>query len=57
MESFDEEQDDNLKPYKKRKILGQGTYGIAFLVQCLSDSKYAVIKEINIEKLNEEKKE
>lgn len=42
--------------YKKIKLLGKGSFGKAFLVQCLSDQSYAVIKKIDIKKMSEEEK-
>jgi NIMA (never in mitosis gene a)-related kinase len=34
-------------------VLGKGAYGKAFLVECGSDKSLAVIKKIDIKKMNE----
>lgn len=34
--------------YNKIKLLGEGAFGKAFLVQCESDKSFAVIKQIVI---------
>jgi NIMA (never in mitosis gene a)-related kinase len=44
--------------YKKIRLLGKGSFGKAFLVQCASDQEYAVIKKIDIKSMSpEERKE
>lgn len=42
--------------YKRLKTLGQGTSGVANLVQCLSDQSYAVIKQVDISHMNDEER-
>jgi NIMA (never in mitosis gene a)-related kinase len=42
--------------YKKIKTLGQGSFGTAFLVECESTREYAVIKQIDIQALNEQER-
>ena len=39
--------------YNKIRLLGEGAFGKAFLVQCESDKSMAVIKQIVIEKMSE----
>ena len=48
--------------YKQIKLLGQGNYGKAYLVQCISEdplykNKHAVIKSMNLECMSKEAKE
>ncbi len=42
--------------YKRIKQLGSGAYGQAFLVQCESDKSLCVIKQIDLEDLNDDDK-
>lgn len=42
--------------YKKIKLLGEGSYGKAYLVECLKDQTKCVIKRINLKDLSEEEK-
>ena len=39
--------------YKKIKLLGEGAFGKAFLVECQSSKDFAVIKQVDIGKMNE----
>lgn len=43
-----ESKDKKPESYKKVRELGKGACGKAYLVQCESDKKYAVIKQVNI---------
>lgn len=43
-----EQKDKKPESYKKIKELGKGACGKAYLVQCESDGKYAVIKQIDM---------
>lgn len=42
--------------YKRIKLLGQGSYGKAYLVQVLSDNSYCVIKQMDLSAMNDEEK-
>lgn len=42
--------------YKKLKLLGEGSFGKAFLVECESDKSKAVIKQMDIGKMSEEER-
>ena len=42
--------------YKRIETIGEGAYGKAHLVQCSSDGSYAVIKQVEIAKMDEEEK-
>ncbi len=42
--------------YHKIKLLGEGSFGRAYLVQCLNSGEEAVIKEIDITRMNEQEK-
>lgn len=42
--------------YKRIKLLGEGSFGKAYLVKSLSDDSYCVIKQIDLSKLTEEEK-
>lgn len=42
--------------YKKVSTLGTGTFGTAYLVECQSDKKMAVIKQVDISGMSEEEK-
>ena len=46
-----------LETYKKIKVLGKGSFGKAFLVQCGTDGSYAVVKKIDIKKMSEDDKQ
>ena len=39
--------------YKRIKLLGEGAFGKAFLVECLKDGSYCVIKQVDLLKLPE----
>ena len=39
--------------YKKIKLLGEGAFGKAFLVECQSAKELAVIKQVDIGKMSE----
>lgn len=45
---------DNLQfaPFEKIKILGEGSYGKAYLVRQLSDNSMAVLKQIDMAKMS-----
>ena len=42
--------------YKRIETIGEGAYGKAHLVQCSSDGSYAVIKQVEISKMDEDEK-
>lgn len=42
--------------YKKLKTLGQGSYGTVYLVECQGSKQMAVIKQIDIQQLDEGKR-
>eukprot|EP00356_Strombidium_inclinatum_P014589 CAMPEP_0170493208 /NCGR_PEP_ID=MMETSP0208-20121228/13522_1 /TAXON_ID=197538 /ORGANISM="Strombidium inclinatum, Strain S3" /LENGTH=99 /DNA_ID=CAMNT_0010769101 /DNA_START=18 /DNA_END=317 /DNA_ORIENTATION=+ len=42
--------------YKKISTLGQGAFGTAYLVECQSEKKFAVIKQIDIKSMSEDEK-
>ena len=42
--------------YKKVSTLGVGSFGTAYMVQCMSDQSYAVIKQIDIAQMSEEER-
>lgn len=46
---------DKLKyaPYKKKKLLGEGSFGKAYLVQNVNNGKYSVLKQINLSRMRE----
>ena len=46
----------NFETYKKVSTLGTGSFGTAYLVQCLSDNSLAVIKQIDIAQMSEEER-
>ena len=35
---------DKVEQYKRIKLLGEGSFGKAYLVECLSDGKLCVVK-------------
>ncbi|CAI2373105.1 unnamed protein product [Moneuplotes crassus] len=43
--------------YKKKKLLGEGASGKAYLVQCGSDKSKAVVKQINVEDMADKDRE
>lgn len=43
--------------YKKIKLLGQGAYGKAYLVECCQDKSKWVIKQVNMSDMSPEEKE
>jgi NIMA (never in mitosis gene a)-related kinase len=44
--------------YKRIKLLGEGSFGKAYLVECVSDGSLCVIKQVDLSKMSEsEKKE
>jgi NIMA (never in mitosis gene a)-related kinase len=46
----------NFETYKKVKTLGVGSFGTAYLVECLSNNTLAVIKQIDIAQMSEEER-
>lgn len=42
--------------YKKIKLLGEGSFGKAYLVQCLKDQTFYVIKEMDLKNMSEQDK-
>ena len=42
--------------YEQIRLLGEGTYGKAFLVRCIEDKSLAVIKSIDLGNLSEDSK-
>ena len=45
-----------METYTKIRLLGKGSFGKAFLVQCKSDGSYAVIKKIDLKAMSEEER-
>ena len=44
--------------YRRIKLLGQGSFGKAFLVECISDKTLCVLKQMDLNSMSEpEKKE
>ena len=43
--------------YKKKKLLGEGAFGKAYLVECESNGDLCVIKQVNIAGMSEREKE
>jgi len=37
-------------------VLGEGSFGKAYLVQCLSDNTYCVIKQVDLGKMSDQEK-
>lgn len=42
--------------YKRIKLLGEGSFGKAYLVECLSDGSLCVIKQVDISRMSEQEK-
>lgn len=42
--------------YKRIKLLGEGSYGKAYLVECVSDGSLCVIKQVDLSKMSEQEK-
>lgn len=42
--------------YKRIRILGEGSFGKAYLVQCVSDGTYCVIKQVDLGKMSDKEK-
>lgn len=42
--------------YKRIKLLGEGSFGKAYLVECLSDNSLCVIKQVDLSKMTEQEK-
>lgn len=42
--------------YKRIKVLGEGSFGKAYLVECLSDHTLCVIKQVDLSKMNDQEK-
>ena len=42
--------------YKKIKKLGEGNFGVAYLVKGKTSGEHAVIKQVDIEDMNEEER-
>ena len=49
--------EDNFEVYKKIKLLGEGAFGKAFLVECQSQGELAVIKQVDIGRMSEAEKQ
>ena len=47
---------DNFEVYRKLRLLGEGAFGKAFLVECQSDKTYRVIKQVDIRRMSEAEK-
>ena len=48
---------DKLETYKKVKLLGEGSFGKAFLVETMFSKEYCVIKQVNISNMSEKERE
>lgn len=53
----DQQQQEQFEVYKKIKLLGEGAFGKAFLVECQSSKELAVIKQVDIGKMSENEKQ
>ena len=42
--------------YKRIKLLGEGSFGKAFLVECVSDNTKCVIKQMDLNSMSEDEK-
>ena len=42
--------------YKRIKLLGEGSFGKAYLVECKSDQSLCVIKQIDLTQMNQQEK-
>jgi len=42
--------------YKRLKLLGEGAFGKAYLVECVSDKSLCVIKQVDLSKMTEQEK-
>ena len=42
--------------YKKVSTLGTGSFGTAYLVECQSSHEFAVIKQVDIQQMNDEER-
>ena len=49
--------EENFEVYKKIKLLGEGAFGKAFLVECQSQGELAVIKQVDIGRMSEAEKQ
>ena len=47
----------NITPYKKIKVLGQGSYGKAYLVECIADRTLQVLKQMDMRGMSESEKQ
>jgi NIMA (never in mitosis gene a)-related kinase len=43
--------------YRRLKLLGEGSFGKAYLVECRSDKQLYVIKQVDLNKMTEHEKE
>ena len=50
------EKKKTYETYKKVQTLGVGSFGTAYLVNCMSDQSQAVIKQIDIQSMSEEER-
>lgn len=48
---------EKLETYKKVKLLGEGSFGKAFLVQTEFSKELCVIKQVNISNMSEKERE
>ena len=51
-----EDKQPQFEVYNKIRLLGEGSFGKAFLVECQSDKSLAVIKQIVISKMSEKER-
>ena len=49
-------QSQHQEKYRKIKLLGQGSFGKAFLVECLQDKSLCVIKEMDMKNMSEQER-
>jgi len=42
--------------YKRLRLLGEGSYGKAYLVECVSDGSLCVIKQLDLSRMSEQEK-
>ncbi len=51
------QEEQYFEVYRKIKLLGEGAFGKAFLVQAESTKDYCVIKQVNISQMSERERE
>lgn len=49
-------KDTKIEQYKRIKLLGEGSFGKAYLVECFSDGKLFVVKQMDMNQMDETEK-